>query len=361
LGTDWFTLSLKDGKLKGTRVPGKRVHLHWSEWDIENLIALNPSFIDVADHLPLRLGGIRGTYGSPDQVYVDELGRIVVVEVKSITAGLNTIAQAIAYADHWRLLPPGEVGEAVPVFLHERKSHDFSGSDELRPLTRATVRTFDHEHSLHSATDVESFARRHWGDPHLPHIGGPARIIVIAPDFSGECTEFAESLAERMVGLELVRVSIVKARERICVGRRWVHRDQNIERTWRLLRHAWRRTEIREHFAVNGWADGLRRGYFSLSAREAAKARFWFWASDSGAEVCTCFPDNWYKDDPWRRKRSRQKFLGALRLDLDRSPRWLEWEFQLPAQQRHLEARILAVANAIQSVLVGEAPTRAAG
>jgi hypothetical protein len=126
-----------------------------------------------------------------------------------------------------------------------------------------------------------------------------------------------------------------------------------------VLRRAWSQPEIREHFSVNGWADGLRRGYFSVSAREAAEARFWFWASDSEAEVCTCFPDNWYKDDRRRRKRSRGKFLGALHLDLDRSPRWLEWEFQLPAQQRHLEDRIVAVANAVHSFLVKEAPTRA--
>jgi hypothetical protein len=352
-------LSLKDGELKGTRVPGKRADLHWSEWDIENLIALNPSFLNVADHLPLRLGGVRGTYGSPDQVYVDELGRIVVVEVKSVTAGLNTIAQAIAYADHWRLLPPGEVGEAVPVFLHERKFHDFSGSDELQPLTGAVVRRLDAARGRHSPTDIESLARRHWGDPHLPLIGAPARVIVVAPDFNGGCREFAGSLAERMVGIELVRVRIVKARERICVGRRWVHRDQNIEPTWRLLRHAWGKTEIREHFAVNGWADGLRRGYFSLSAREAAKARFWFWASDSEAEVCTCFPDNWYKGDP-KREKFRKQFLKALPAGPNRSGRFPFWEFDLPTQQGQLDDCILAVANAVHSVLVQRAPPRAA-
>jgi hypothetical protein len=352
----WFIVSPRGGELKPARVPGKTVDLDWSEGDIENLVALNPSFLDVADHLPLRLGGVRGPGGSPDQVYVDELGRIVVVEVKRVTAGLNAIAQAIAYADHWRLLPPGETSETALRFWRDRKHHHRPGSGQLQQLTKAVIRRFDPGPGRHCPTEIDSFARGHWGDPHLPLIGTPARIILVARDFNEECKEFAKALAKRMVGIELVSVSIAKAGERICVGRRWVHQDPNIEPTWRLLRWAWREPEIREHFAVNGWADGLRRGYFSLSARETARARLWFWASHSEAEVCTCFPDNWYEGDLKRREQLREKFLDTLPRDVDRSQRWLEWEFQLPAEQRPLENRILAVAKAVHSVLVPNAP-----
>ena len=122
----WFALSQEDGALKPAELPDKTEKPDWGEWAIEDLITLNPSFLGVEDHMPLRLRGIRGTYKSPDQLYMDELGRIVVVEVKAIRARLDHIAQAMAYADHWRLLPPGQIdGELRCLASEQERAEEF--------------------------------------------------------------------------------------------------------------------------------------------------------------------------------------------------------------------------------------------
>jgi hypothetical protein len=56
--TDWFILSSKDGNLTKSKAPSNFKRLDWLEAEFENLASLNPDFLGVADHLPLRLGGV---------------------------------------------------------------------------------------------------------------------------------------------------------------------------------------------------------------------------------------------------------------------------------------------------------------
>jgi hypothetical protein len=375
---EWFGLSLRDGALKPAKEPDKSEDRDWDEWAIENLIALNPSFLGVDDdHMPLRLGGVRGTWKSPDLLYVDELGRIVVVEVKKVTAGLNVIAQAIAYAEHWRLLPPIQIDEDLRCFANKEEREEAfgrlllelqkwdsevkAGGAQLQRLGRDVLRRLNPKWAHHPATDITSFAQQHCGDRHPPLAGAPARIVVLAPDFKDECVEFAGFLAKRKVGIELVKVSIVTSRKRTYVGRKWVRFErkagEDVEPTWQLLRRAWRHPQICERFDFNGWADGNSWDSFSLSARGVADARFWLWASDKKAEVCTCVPDGWYTKTG-RRKQLREKFLDALPVGFDRSERYPIWEYELPAQKRRLDRCVLAVAKAVDEVLVPANPIK---
>lgn len=376
----WFTLSQKDGALKPAKLPDKTKNRDWDEWAIEDLIALNPSILDLDDHMPLRLGGVRGTWKSPDLLYVDELGRIVVVEVKKIRARLDHIAQAMAYAEHWRLLPPIQIDEDLRCFASKQERAEEFGrlllelqewnpdveadSAQLQRLGQTVLRRLNPKWAGQSETYITSFAQQHCGDHHPPLVGAPARIVVIAPDFRDECIEFAGFLAKKKVGIELVKVSIVKSRKRTYVEWqpvRLLERKANVdvEPTWQQLRRAWHHPEICQRFDVNGWADGGSWDSFTLSARGVAEARFWLWASDKEAEVCTCVPDGWYtKTDRKRRKRLREKFLDALPDGFERSERYPYWEFELPAQQSDLDDCILAVAKAVLSVLVPARPSR---
>jgi hypothetical protein len=63
-------------------------------------------------------------------------------------------------------------------------------------------------------------------------------------------------------------------------------------------------------------------------------------------------PDGWHKNDSERRGELRRKFLDALPDDIDRSKRWLEWEFRLSKQEADVSKCILHVAKAIREVLV---------
>lgn len=382
MATDWFCLY--GVRLERAKAPRETQIVHWNECDVENLIALNPNFLGVADHMPVRLGGLRSPDKAPDQIYVDELGRIVVVEIKSIRAGLGDLAQAIAYADHWRLLPPGEIRQDLRRFGGAQgRAREFGRAvfelrawaegnpnrepkpADLQRFGKAFLEKIDPEWARQSSTEIGSLAQQRCGDHHPPFTGAPARIVLVAPDFKDECTEFAQLLVERKVGIELVRVRIVRSAGRIYVGREVIVRVPHdsvaeIEPTWLLLRRAWRQPEVRERFDLNGWADHRPWDYsFSLSARKAPDARFWLWASEGEGGVWTAVPDNWHKGDPKRRDQLHKKFLKALPGGPHCSGRYPHWDFNLPREGRALDRRILDVANAIHSVLVHETPTSA--
>ena len=107
----WFMLSLDDGGLVPSKPPlGGATH-HWREAQLEHTLFLNPELLGVADHLPICVGGTTQTLS--DQAYIDDLGRIVVIEIKNERAGIPALAQLIAYADHWRLPPASVVNQML--------------------------------------------------------------------------------------------------------------------------------------------------------------------------------------------------------------------------------------------------------
>ena len=331
MAQDWFELSLKDGSLKLTKEPSRSKPVRWLERDLENLMAMNPTFLGVEDDLPLRLGATRGTVTAPDQAYVDELGRVTLVEVKKVRASSSVISQVIAYADHWRMLPPGEVDRGLRKLADVDQRREIFGralleaqiwgkqraarmedEKELRRLGKIVLSRLKTKWEGIGLPSLTNFAAHRWNSDRLPLVGAPARLVAVAPRFSDECYDIAEQLSQRMVGVELVEVEIVRSDDRFFVGREYVHRDPVAEPTWRLLRHAWDSAELRDHFLVNGWADHLSRESFSLSARAATNVRLWLWSSDSDASVTAVVPDGWFKNDAVRRRELRKRFLKAL-------------------------------------------------
>jgi len=380
--TEWFALSLKSGKLKIATPPRAARSKHWIERDIENIIALNPEFLGVEDHQPLRLRGERTTVSSPDQAYIDELGRAVVVEAKRIRAGLPALAQGLAYADHWRLLPAGEIDKGLCCLADKRlraerfgktldelrqwadaKGHRRANAGEILRLGNDVVRRLKTKTLAKGVTDIRSYSRACCGADRLPFVGAPARVLVVAPDFTDECIEIAEGLIERRVAVELLKVEILKSRDGVYIGRTWIQRDEYAEPTWRLLRRLWSSSsEIREQFLLNGWADALNSKSFSLSAKDVVDARLWFNASDRKVDVWTVVPNGWYSSDRSRRKELRRMFLAAMPRNLERTEMyevgaWVGWEFDLPDRRGEAEHCIRELAGAVLNVLVTRAPS----
>jgi hypothetical protein len=366
--TDWFRLNPNDGGLTPAEMPARAKPQKWIERDLEHLLAMNPSFLDVVDELPIRVNG--GTTSTlPDQAYVDSLGRLTVVELKAVSAGLGAVAQVIAYADHWRGLPRGEVKDGLSarttangLFVSRGRSLDhvrrwasgdqgsIHGESELASLGHAVSNRLDAANQELGARDLAEYASRRWGCDALPLVGAPARLVVAAPAFQQPCIEFAGHLSQRMVAIELLRVEIAKAGRHVYVGREWVHRDVQSEPTWRILRRVWQHREIREDFDVNGWADALNRESFSLSLRPAPDARFWFVASGTEAWIYTTVPDGWYGRGS-RRDELRARYLDALPNSRTSDGRWLEWTFSLPGETAKMVACILTIARAVRDVL----------
>jgi hypothetical protein len=371
MAQDWFRLSLKNGALVPiAKPPPASKPAHWIERDLENILTLNPDFLGVADLLPLRLQGIRGTVTSPDQAFVEELGRVVVVEVKKVRAQLAAVAQVMAYASHWQMLPPAEIDRGLAEIATEQNRYTRFGQAlvelqtwadaqlqrvkdgaGVKRLGERVIKRLRPEWSQELSTKLSRFAENFRSDGDRSCIGAPARMIVVAPGFSDECIEFAEKLTDRMVGIELVEVEIVRVGGEVYVGRNRVHRSDVSEPTWRLLREAWTLPSIREHFVINGFADQLNTESFSLSCRGVNDARLWIWASETDAFVTTVVPDGWYQSDKRRRRELREELLLALPEGFNPSERWLEWKFKLPRDRAKMIGVLDSVAAAIKTVL----------
>jgi hypothetical protein len=363
----WHRLELDTGELVRIRTePQDGKPFSWIERDLENLIALNPNLMGVEDQLPLRLGGRRGTVTSPDQAYVDELGRITVLEAKKIRAGLPVLAQVIAYADHWRLLPPGEIsGDMRDRATQEGRTRELGRALlEVQAWAGSVLEQAPTDSALQSSG--KRILRRlsnTWPEhplqigsrEMLPMVGAPARIVAVARSFTDECLDFADLLSQRMVSVELIEIEIARRRGEVYVGKKIVHCDENCEPTWNLLRRVWRGyPEIRERFCLNGWADALNRTSFSFSHRENPEARFWFCASANDTTIWTVVPDGWHKNNPADRRALRARFIRELDPD-DPSERWLEWEFS-SSERKAVENCIAKVAGAVDSILAPERP-----
>ena len=231
-------------------------------------------------------------------------------------------------------------------------SHRASSDENIR-LGGNILRRMKTSRLAKGSKDIRSYAQTCLGKDCLPFVGAPARVVLVAAGFTDECMEFAELLSERRVAVELLKVDIVRSRDDVYVGRTLVHRDEYADPTWRVLRRVWQQPRIRDRFVLNGWADALNYKSFSLSSKLATDARIWFYASESRAEV---WPGGWYKSDSKQRKSLRNKLLDAMPDDVDRSERWLAWEFEWPNEMHEFDKCILKIADAVHNVLASEAP-----
>ena len=93
--TSWFEISLKNGEARSSMRPRDAAKLSWTERLLESVLAMNPSLLRLEGELPLSH---RGDQAIPDQLYVDELGRLTIVELKAKKATQADLVQALSYA-----------------------------------------------------------------------------------------------------------------------------------------------------------------------------------------------------------------------------------------------------------------------
>jgi hypothetical protein len=298
---------------------------------------------------------------------VDDLGRFVLVEVKNEAAGLDALAQLLSYAEHCRIAPLGEMeagfatiarrGGCAAVLQHALGELVAWAGHTSRAAARAVrPRTAGWQAwPAQSGPSLASFARATWGDHALTVSGAQARTVLVAPSFD-DVVSFAESLNSRRAQVELIRADLWRSRA-AGIGLTWapvVTPNPAVEPVWSLAARLWRVPTIREHFAVNAWADSLNGESFSFSARRAPEARFWIGGDSTTAELFTTVPDNWHTGTAQRR-RLRDRFLAALPSGHD-GGRWLEWEFAIPREAKRFEACASHVADAVSQVLVPARP-----
>jgi hypothetical protein len=329
-------------------------------------LLLNPQLLGVADHIPLEIDG-SSTSVSCDQLFVDEVGRFVVVEAKNEIAGLKAMAQLLSYSTHWAVMPRGAMESGFQTVTE----HGTSGavlSASLSELQRlAGVKGSQKEGGRRAAREpwtawprkgagsLIDFARRVWGDHALTMPGVPPRSVLIAPDFTAEVVKFAKALSARYVPIELVQASLLRGADGgLCLA--WepiVSPPPSMALTWLAARRLWRLPKFRESFTPNAWADHHSENTFSFSARPVPAVSVFLEGDGREVELSTAVPDGWYSGA--RRRKLRDALLDRLPKGHD-GGRWLTWSFKLPAQARAFDACAAAVAGAVCDVLVPAAP-----
>ena len=339
-----FELSLADGRLRamdGDIPKGKS--RKWNEEIVQCLLVLNPELLAVSEHLPLRFDG-SSTAVSPDQLYIDDAGRLVLVEVKSVKATLSAMAQLISYSEHWRVMPLGEMQSAFEAVRDSSQSELLSTA--LRRLTvwwrgaqaqeignPAEVWTWP---ETQDAT-IRDFALRCWGAHALAAPCAPARMVLIAPEFDEQCKAFAAELRLRHVAIELIRVDMLESGERVVLS--WddspCPRSDGLEATWLAARTLLRIPRFVDEFALNGWAELLERRTLSFSFQKEPRVRLYLEPDSGMVRMYTIVPDRW----------ASPKEARALKADLavlpgvERQGRKFGWLFALPRQVAELTDR----------------------
>lgn len=366
----FFTISLEDGvaQLQSTPVLSE-IQVKWTEDLLQHILALNPQLLDVYDHLPLKLDG-GSTEVSPDQLYIDDTGRLVIIEIKNETAKLSALAQLLAYSEHYSIMPLGELDRGFLKIAARGTCADVmqNSLDKLRswaePMllkeicSKSSSPTQWKAWPSSNAKSLDEFAKLFWENYSCSMRGAPARLVLIAPDFNKGCIELAEHLRKRFVPIELIRANLYNSsKQGITLSFSSVlDLSHQIEPTWKTARNLYQIDTIRKHFALNAWADHLNYASFSFSAFDAPQARFWIAADHHHGTLSTVIPDGWCPGTSQKTK-LRQLLLDRLPSGFSLKDRvWLRQEFKLPHQHEELLNSAKKLAEVVREVLAPLAP-----
>lgn len=340
----------KDGNAVTARRLGELTRIAWTEVDMQYVLGLNPKLLKVSDALPVGLDG-GGTERMSDMLYVDEVGRATVVELKNERASLKDLAQLLGYADHERHLPGGETERRYLCAEHGWNS-DWLGRalKRVRDLARTgrspggEKGTFIPLHLPNRETFQEKAAEK-WGDRSFSLRGSPPRSILISTDCSS-CDEFSRLLQERWVNVRLVDADLLRSADgRLVLD--WKPHDppREIDLMWEATRCLWQDDFLRKNFEPNGWAEHRWGGYVSFSAKESGRVRFYLREEEGGSRVCveTWVPDKWCEDSEKRR------LNRVLKKTLADAPEGRL--FSLPKEQFKFVETTREVARAVLKVL----------
>jgi hypothetical protein len=300
--------------------------VRWNEEHLEALLTLNLGLVGVHDHLPLGLEG-GTTRTGPDLIFIDEMGRLTIVEIKCKTAGVSALAQLLGYSDHWSYFPraeanhlvrgytkkggaEGQVRRAAELVASIGQLSDAAKGEMIDSAVEAVVPGLFWADA--QANDLAAFAKKRWSKRALSLLGIPSRKILIAPAFDDACVELAEAFAEHEVNLHLVRANIVRTTGKgggLALDLEPVQEPERHEQCWTVASDVWKTSTVHETYELHVGAS-TKEGMV-LASKKSPDARIWIGATKEGVDITTRVPHGWYSNSP-KRKSITSDLLGAL-------------------------------------------------
>ena len=363
---EWYAVSGRTGELKQTSKPPKRglTSSALTERYLEALVAVNPRLVGAEGCTPLLL---HGGQSSPDQIYRDRLGRLIVVEFKKQTAGREDIFQLLGYGHH---LPfercatesdDRHVGldvvavtqpelrdlfeQAVQMDKDESVERVIAAID--RKLGPKKTADLGREARLRLELSPEGREQLREREPHHFPPTAP-RMVLVAPNFDDEAMQIADELNSRWIDISLVGLEVLSfGREKMFVGRTTACEPRAMTVLHRAMGELWRHDVVQHRYLPEGWefSSNSARASFSFSGRDHSEATFWIEADEAGERsVHTRVPHGTFDAATTTRLRTELDEVLPPGATKNRSD-W-SWVFSEPEDERW---RTTAVAGATAS------------
>jgi hypothetical protein len=343
--------------------------LRWTETDMEYALGLCPAVLSVEGELSIGLDGGK-TERMSDQLYVDELGRATIVEIKKRRALLDDLAQLLGYAEHERQLPWGETERRYQCTqLGWPRPWRTRALEQLSAMLRG-------EATVQEASTIPQFEAglgelreevgRRWGPTGMALHGlAPPRMILVAPDFEPACVQFVQRLQERRMNVRLIRAALLRAPDghlvldSTDVGS--TPKVEEMELVWEATHYLWTDGFISTHFEPNGWAEHRSDCLVSFSARWNGRVRFFLSPELEAEQPQICLrvwpPEKWVASE---RRELLCKFEQLAPAGL-RANGEVQWLFSLPHEREQFVAAARSIATTMHEVFGSRGNTDAAG
>jgi len=287
-----FTLEPKTGALAIRSVAFDcdargQTRVAYHERFLESLLVLNPALLGVEGHIPLL---VHGGQSAADQVYCDDLGRLVAVECKSGVATRTDLIQLLGYGFQ---LPFDVAATEADTQLLGVDVLMVRPGDDLRKLSNAAFAA-DREASIAAckaaldeslgkpgeverltARTIERLAVANYVpcDDQGRFMMSP-RMVLVARGFTEDCVDFCRELNARMIDVALVRVEVFDGPDGRLVVHEVVHAPVALHAVRDAIGHVWRDAETRARFVPEGWYFAEKPS-FSFGGTENPNASFW--------------------------------------------------------------------------------------
>lgn len=319
-----YALDPKTGALAahtGAFDPKKANRFEYNERFLESLLVLNPMLLRVERHVPLV---VHGGQSSADQVYVDDIGRLVAVECKSGKATRGDLVQLLGYG--FQLPFDAIATEADAELLGADVAMVRPGDEVLRKLSE-NVFSVDKDESIASrkaaldkalgksgaVDELTAHATKRLGlTAYVPcaderRFVTSVRMVLVASGFTDDCVELCKELNARTIDVSLVKVDVFDLDKKRFVVREVIHAPVGLHAVRDAIGHVWRDAETRARYVPEGWYFSTEKPCFAFVGRNGSNAAFWLELDGTEPLVGTRVPHSTFEKKEAARLEARLK------------------------------------------------------
>ena len=352
---------------------------NWTERMLEHALLIDEvrtlRLLQIPDAMPLRSDG-GSTSNATDLVFIDPNGRLTLVELKSVEATPVALAQLLAYGQHYRVLPWGELERGFAEMEHAKAQRTAEASETVRILANGDAAKVAPRQPITTPRyidaqprGIQEAARARWGHEVPKRASIPPRLVLAAPSFDPVVEQMADELRRRGVDIRLATCALM-------------HIDGNLVLHWR-----WREVKpygtakgapehgptfgwsdmlcdalacfeedamLSERVVSNGWTEQLQTWLVSASLRKHWPVKLYLDAHEGESDqvsLWTSLPHGWCESKTERASWRKELDAALSRIGGTQEGDAWYWLFDWPKQRKQFAIKALEVATVLEEVV----------